>query len=80
VGTIINLAFGSVLFGIAHWYQGKSGALSTGLIGLLIGVIFVVGGYNLWLPILIHGFIDTFGLVLVYLNADRYLSDRMRKL
>jgi uncharacterized protein len=79
-GTIINLAFSSILFGIAHWYQGKSGALSTGLIGLLIGLIFVAGGYNLWLPILIHGFIDTFGLVLVYLNADRYLRGRIQKL
>jgi membrane protease YdiL (CAAX protease family) len=72
-GTITNLTFSSILFGMAHWYQGKSGALSTGLIGLIIGVIYIAGGYNLWLPILIHGFIDTFGLVMVYLNADRYL-------
>ena len=79
-GTLLNLIFSSTLFGIAHWYQGKSGALSTGLIGLVIGLIFVVGGYNLWLPILTHGFIDTFGLVLVYLNADRFLRGRIQKL
>jgi membrane protease YdiL (CAAX protease family) len=77
-GTIINLTFSSILFGMAHWYQGKSGALSTGLVGLLIGLIFVGGGYNLWLPILIHGFIDTFGLVLVYLNADQQLKRVVR--
>jgi membrane protease YdiL (CAAX protease family) len=73
-GTVANLLYSSILFGIAHWYQGKSGALSTGLIGLLIGLIFIAGGYNLWLPILTHGFIDTFGLGLVYLNGDRYLK------
>ena len=77
-GTLLNLIFSSTLFGIAHWYQGKSGALSTGLIGLVIGVVYIAGGYNLWLPILTHGFIDTFGLVLVYLNADRYLKQLIR--
>jgi len=74
VGTAINLLLSSILFGIAHWYQGKSGALSTGFIGLFIGLIFIVGGYNLWLPILTHGFIDTFGLWLVYSNYDRSLK------
>jgi membrane protease YdiL (CAAX protease family) len=73
-GTVVNLLYSSILFGLAHWYQGKSGALSTGLIGLLIGLIFIAGGYNLWLPILTHGFIDTIGLGLVYLNGDRYLK------
>jgi membrane protease YdiL (CAAX protease family) len=74
-GTALNLLFSSTLFGIAHWYQGKSGALSTGLIGLVIGVIFIAGGYNLWLPVLTHGFIDTFGLGLVYINGDRFLKE-----
>jgi membrane protease YdiL (CAAX protease family) len=73
-GTALNLLLSSILFGIAHWYQGKSGALSTGFIGLLIGLIFIVGGYNLWLPILTHGFIDTIGLWLVYSNHDRSLK------
>ena len=77
-GLAVNLLFNSVLFGIAHWYQGRSGALSTGAVGMLIGVIFIAGGYNLWLPLLTHGFIDTFGLALVYLNGDRYLKSLVR--
>lgn len=72
----INLMLSSVLFGLAHWYQGKSGALSTGIIGALLGMLFITSGFNLWLPILTHGFIDTIGLLLVYLNADRFLKDR----
>lgn len=78
VGTALNLIISSSLFGIAHWYQGRSGAISTGIVGLLIGVIFIAGGYNLWLPVLTHGFIDTFGLTLVYLNGDRYLKSMVR--
>jgi membrane protease YdiL (CAAX protease family) len=72
----VNLMLSSVLFGLAHWYQGKSGALSTGIIGALLGMLFITSGFNLWLPILTHGFIDTIGLLLVYLNADRFLKDR----
>jgi uncharacterized protein len=74
VGTAVNLLFSSILFGVAHWYQGKSGTLSTGMMGLFLGVIFIASGYNLWLPILTHGFIDTVGLWLVYSDHDRRLK------
>jgi uncharacterized protein len=74
VETAVNLLFSSILFGFGHWYQGKSGAMSTGIIGFLLGVIFIAGGYNIWLPILTHGFIDTFGLGLIYINGDRQLK------
>jgi uncharacterized protein len=74
IGTSVSLLYSSALFGVAHWYQGKSGALSTGIIGILLGVIYIAGGYNIWLPILTHGFIDTIGLGLVYTNGDRYLK------
>jgi uncharacterized protein len=74
VGTVVNLLFSSILFGVAHWYQGRSGTLSTGMIGLFLGVIFIASGYNLWLPILTYGFIDTVGLWLVYSDHDRRLK------
>ncbi len=74
LAVVVNLILSSVIFGLAHWYQGKSGALSTGIIGVLMGILFIWGGYNLWLPILTHGFIDTFGLTMIYLNADKKLK------
>jgi uncharacterized protein len=74
IGTAVNLLFSSILFGVAHWYQGKSGAISTGMMGLFLGVIFIASGYNLWVPILTHGFIDTVGLWLVYSDRDRRLK------
>lgn len=33
----VNLTLTSILFGLAHWYQGKSGALSTGIVGVVLG-------------------------------------------
>jgi membrane protease YdiL (CAAX protease family) len=74
----LNLLLSSVLFGLAHWYQGKSGALSTGIIGVLLGILFIASGFNLWLPILTHGFIDTIGLFLIYVNADKFIKARVK--
>ncbi|MCI0608912.1 MAG: CPBP family intramembrane metalloprotease [Anaerolineae bacterium] len=74
----VNLILSSTLFGLAHWYQGKSGALSTGIIGAVLGILFITSGFNLWLPILTHGFIDTVGLFLIYINADKFLKERVK--
>jgi membrane protease YdiL (CAAX protease family) len=69
-GQAANLIITSIIFGLAHAYQGPSGTLSATLIGLLIGIIFLGSGLNLWLVILIHGFIDTIQLFLLF--AGRY--------
>ncbi|MFT3890536.1 MAG: CPBP family intramembrane metalloprotease [Anaerolineales bacterium] len=74
----VNVVVSSVLFGLAHWYQGKSGVLSTGIVGAILGVLFIDSGFNLWLPILTHGFIDTIGLFLIYINADTFLKERVK--
>lgn len=73
----VNLIFTSTVFGLAHWYQGKSGALSTGIIGALLGILFIASGFNIWLPILTHGVIDTVGLFLIFINADKFLKERV---
>lgn len=77
-GLAVNLILSSAVFGLAHWYQGKSGALSTGIIGALLGIMFIASGFNLWFPLLTHGFIDTIGLFLIYINADKYLKEHVR--
>ncbi|GAA4855539.1 type II CAAX endopeptidase family protein [Luteimonas vadosa] len=59
----------SVVFGVAHGYQGLSGILATGYVGLGLGLLYLAGGRNLWLPILVHGVYDTVGLTLIYLGA-----------
>lgn len=66
-----TLALSSLVFGLAHAYQGPSGAISATVLGLLIGVLFIASSFNLWLVILIHGVIDTVQLLLMSLNMDR---------
>jgi len=75
----VNVLVSSIVFGFAHWYQGKSGTLSTGVIGAILALLFIWGGFNLWLPILTHGFIDTIGLTMIYLNLDKKLKVRFSK-
>jgi membrane protease YdiL (CAAX protease family) len=72
-GLALNLLIASLIFGLSHGYQGPSGVWSTGIIGALIAGVFIAADFNLWLPILVHGFIDTVALVLMSTGADRRL-------
>jgi membrane protease YdiL (CAAX protease family) len=79
LGIILSILIGSVIFGLAHTYQGKSGVYSTGIVGALLAVIFVVGGFNLWLVIITHGLIDTIGLTLMYFKIDQKVVSALWK-
>jgi membrane protease YdiL (CAAX protease family) len=57
-----------VLFGVSHISQGLSGVISNFLGGLVYGILYVSGGWNLWVPILAHGLEDTIGFVLIFLG------------
>lgn len=70
----INLLFSSVVFGLSHAYQGPSGMLSTGFVGVILGVIFILSDFNLWLAIFTHGFIDTVGIGLIAIGFDEKLK------
>lgn len=66
--TIIAVVGSSILFGLPHFYQDTVGMIMTGLMGLIFGVIYVWSGCNLWFTILLHGFVDTYGILLIYLG------------
>ncbi len=66
MGVSMALIGTSLLFGAAHAYQGISGVVDTTLAGLLLGLLYLYAGRNLWLPILTHGVIDTVGFLLIY--------------
>ena len=61
-------------FGMAHGYQDTSGMISTGLMALLLGALFIRSQGNLWLPILVHGMSNTIGLTLIFIDKDKLLS------
>lgn len=72
--NLLNVLATSIVFGFAHWYQGKPGALSTGIVSLMLGAIFIWNDYRLWLLIFTHGMIDTIGLLLIYSGWDERMS------
>jgi len=50
----------AVVFGAAHAYQGRSGILKTGLVGLVMGALFLFTGSLLW-PMILHVAVDLQG-------------------
>ena len=60
----------STAFGVLHAYQGKLGVVRTGLVGFLMGAVFIHTG-SLWPPMIAHALID---LVVGLALRDRLLS------
>ena len=75
----INLVFTSLVFGLSHGYQGTSGMLSTGIVGAILGIVFILSDFNLWLVIFTHGFIDTIGIGLIAVGGDEYVQKKIWK-
>lgn len=63
-----GLLFIAVLFGFGHSYQGLTGMLDTGIHGLLLGVLYLASGRNLWACVIAHGVTDTIALTLAFLG------------
>jgi membrane protease YdiL (CAAX protease family) len=66
----VSLVVVSILFGIAHLYQGISGVLTNISAGLIYGALYLLTGRNLWAPIIAHGVYDTVALLLIF--WDKY--------
>lgn len=58
----------SIVFGVAHAYQGIGGMVSTGLAGFAFAAIYVVNGRRLLTPMLVHMTLDSIGIVELYLG------------
>ena len=48
---------GALLFGLAHWYQGFTGIVTTGILGYVMFNLYVQSG-SLLVPILLHFLLD----------------------
>ncbi len=79
IALVMNVVLNSIIFGLAHAYQGRSGAWSTGIIGACLCACYILSGYNLWLPIFVHGAIDTVELILMSRGADIGLRELIWK-
>ncbi len=65
---IVSLLAVHVGFGLAHAYQGLTGVIDEGLMGLLLGLIYLRTGRNLSVPIIAHGVGDSIDLILIFLG------------
>lgn len=61
----------SILFGLAHAYQGIGGVIVTGVLGLALGVLTVLAQGDLWPAIIVHGLINTVSLTAIYFGKFR---------
>jgi membrane protease YdiL (CAAX protease family) len=80
VATAAAVLLSSVLFGLAHAYQGPTGILITGTLGLIFACVYAYAGRNLWLNIVVHGVYDTLSLALVLTSLDRTFTEIAHKL
>lgn len=61
----------SVYFGVSHSYQGTSGMIAVGLASTISFLIYYKNRTDLALLVFAHGFYDTIGLTLIYLEKDK---------
>jgi uncharacterized protein len=61
-----SLVVVNIVFGFAHGYQGVTGVIDEGLMGVLLGVLYLWTGFNLGVPIIAHGTQDTIDLLLIF--------------
>ena len=66
MAIVLNIILLGALFGWIHAYQGITGQIITGIIGITMATIFYLRKYDLWFCIAIHGFFDTIALVFMY--------------
>jgi membrane protease YdiL (CAAX protease family) len=66
MGSAIGVLLCTALFALGHGYQGISGVVENAVFGLTMAFIFLFSKRNIWLPIIIHGFVDTIGFILIF--------------
>lgn len=77
---LISAIILSIYLGVSHNYQGTSGMIAVGLASSIYFFTFYKNRTNLALLVFAHGFYDTIGLILIYLNEDRIFYDWAVKL
>lgn len=77
---LLSAIITSFYFGISHVYQGVVGMVSAFLWSFTISLLFNKNRKNLLLLVLIHGFSDTIGLTLIYMNKESFISEWIQQL
>jgi membrane protease YdiL (CAAX protease family) len=67
--VVLAVILQAAVFTTVHLYQGVGGAVIAGVTGLMLGLVWLFSGRNLWAPIVLHGLIDTMSMTAIYLGA-----------
>ena len=69
--TALTIILPALYFGYGHvYYQGLRGLIVTGLIGLMLGVLFVLYKRNLWPLIIAHAVVDSLVFTALFFQLD----------
>lgn len=63
LSTILAVLTQAAIFGFRHSYDFSPRSITTGLIGLVFGTIYVLTGRNLWPLIIAHIFLNTMSMI-----------------
>ncbi|MED1410711.1 MULTISPECIES: CPBP family intramembrane glutamic endopeptidase [Bacillus] len=75
LSTIGVLVISSIIFGLAHFYQGWKGIVGTTILGFMLGRVYVATG-SIYPSMLIHMLIDLFVLVRLFLLKGKVILQR----
>lgn len=65
MNMVLAAVLASILFGLAHAYQGRTGVVKTGGVGLLMAALYIGSG-TIVLPMVLHAFVDVQNGFLAY--------------
>lgn len=69
---VLIVLLSSVLFAVPHLYLGWSGVLFTFFFGIIFSLIYIRYQYNIWIPIIVHGLVDSLFITLAYTDKMAY--------
>jgi len=75
--TILAVALSSILFGLAHSYQGIVGVLRSGLMGIILALI-LVWTDSLLIPIFLHIAGDVYNGVIGWLGYGEFKNPKLK--
>jgi len=73
-GMVFALVGQALLFSLGHIYQGVSGVIVTGGLGLVLGWVYLAGRRNLIACMILHGLIDGISLTALFVFGTKALQ------
>jgi len=67
--TALSVILASILFGLAHAYQGPSGVILAGTIGIILSVLYLQQKRSIWTNVVVHGMVDTVAMLLLFFDV-----------